>query len=83
MNRYQNRSKGPRRQTRGGCGVRVRVTEGEQVIVLEIHVHPEDLGKVIGRQGRIIDSIRVILVAAGMKLQKRIKFEILEGNPPG
>jgi uncharacterized protein len=63
--------------------VQVRATEGEQVIVLEMHVHPNDLGKVIGRQGSIVDSIRVILVAAGMKLQKRIMFEILEGNPPG
>ena len=57
--------------------VQVRVVEGEYVTVLELRVHPEDLGKVIGRQGRTANSIRTILAAAGMKLRKRITFEIL------
>lgn len=58
--------------------VQVRVVEGEQVIVLELHVNPTDLGKVIGRQGRTAKSIRTILGAAGMKLKKRFTLEILE-----
>jgi predicted RNA-binding protein YlqC (UPF0109 family) len=58
--------------------VQVRVVEGEQVIVFELHVHPTDLGKVIGRQGRTAKSIRTILGAAGMKLKKRFTLEILE-----
>ena len=58
--------------------VQVRVVEGEQVTVLELRVHPEDLGKVIGRQGRTAKSMRTILAAAGMKLRKRIKLEILD-----
>jgi predicted RNA-binding protein YlqC (UPF0109 family) len=58
--------------------VQVRVIEGEQVIVFELHVHPTDLGKVIGRQGRTAKSIRTILGAAGMKLKKRFTLEILE-----
>jgi predicted RNA-binding protein YlqC (UPF0109 family) len=58
--------------------VRVRAIEGEQVTVLELRVHPSDLGRVIGRQGRNADSIRTILAAAGMKLQKRVTVEILE-----
>ena len=58
--------------------VQVRVVEGEQVIVLELHVNPSDLGKVIGRQGRTAKSIRTILGAAGMKLKKRFTLEILE-----
>lgn len=58
--------------------VQVRVVEGEQVIVLELRVHPTDLGKVIGRQGRTAKSIRTILGAAGMKLKKRFTLEILE-----
>ena len=58
--------------------VQVRVVEGEQVTVLELRVHPEDLGKVIGRQGRTAKSMRTILAAAGMKLRKRITLEILE-----
>ena len=44
--------------------VQVRVVEGEQVIVMELRVHPTDLGKVIGRQGRTAKSIRTILGAA-------------------
>ena len=58
--------------------VQVRSVEGEQVTVLELRVHPEDLGKVIGRQGRTAKSIRAILGAAGMKLKKRLTLEILE-----
>ena len=58
--------------------VQVRVIEGEQVIVFELRVHPSDLGKVIGRQGRTVESIRCILGAAGVKLRKRIRLEILD-----
>jgi predicted RNA-binding protein YlqC (UPF0109 family) len=58
--------------------VSVQAIEGEQVTVLELRVHPSDLGKVIGRQGRTAKSIRTILGAAGMKLKKRYTLEILE-----
>ena len=58
--------------------VQVRAVEGEQVTVLELRVDPEDLGKVIGRQGRTAKSIRTILGAAGMKVKKRFTLEILE-----
>ncbi len=58
--------------------VQVRAIEGEQVTVFELRVHPSDLGKVIGRQGRIANAIRTILGAAGMKLRKRVTLEILE-----
>ena len=58
--------------------VQVNAVEGEQVTVLELRVHPEDLGKVIGRQGRTAKSIRTLLSAAGMKLKKRFTLEILE-----
>jgi hypothetical protein len=56
----------------------VNAVDGEQVTVLELRVHPEDLGKVIGRQGRTAKSIRTLLGAAGMKLRKRFTLEILE-----
>jgi predicted RNA-binding protein YlqC (UPF0109 family) len=56
----------------------VNAVEGEQVTVLELRVHPTDLGKVIGRQGRTAKSIRTILGAAGMKMKKRLTLEILE-----
>ncbi len=58
--------------------VQVHAIEGEQVTVLELRVHPSDLGKVIGRQGRTAKSMRTILGAAGMKLKKRLTLEILE-----
>jgi len=58
--------------------VSVRTVEGEQVTVLELKVAPSDLGKVIGKQGRTARSIRTILGAAGMKLNRRFTLEILE-----
>ena len=58
--------------------VQVRAVDGEQVTVLELRVHPEDVGKVIGRQGRTAKAIRTLLGAAGMKMQKRFTLEILE-----
>jgi uncharacterized protein len=51
---------------------------GEQTTVLELRVAADDLGKVIGRQGRTARSIRTILGAAGMKLRKHFVLEILE-----
>jgi len=58
--------------------VGVNVIEGEQTTVLELKVAPSDLGKVIGKQGRTARSIRTILGAAGMKLNRRYTLEILE-----
>jgi predicted RNA-binding protein YlqC (UPF0109 family) len=56
----------------------VKSVDGEQVTVLELKVAPSDLGKVIGKQGRTARSIRTILGAAGMKLNRRFTLEILE-----
>ena len=58
--------------------VEVNVVEGQQPTVLELRVAPEDLGKVIGKQGRTARAVRTILGAAGMKLRKRFVLEILE-----
>ena len=58
--------------------VKVSEVSGEQVTVLELKVAPSDLGKVIGKQGRTARSIRTILGAAGMKLNRRFTLEILE-----
>ena len=58
----------------------VQVTEvgGEQTIVYELRVAKDDLGKVIGKQGRTARAIRTILGAASAKLKKRAVLEILE-----
>lgn len=58
--------------------VEVKEVEGDQTTVLELRVAREDLGKVIGKQGRTARSIRTLLASAGMKLKKRIVFEIIE-----
>lgn len=58
----------------------VQVTEvgGEQTVVYELRVAKDDLGKVIGKQGRTARAIRTILGAASTKLKKRSVLEILE-----
>jgi predicted RNA-binding protein YlqC (UPF0109 family) len=58
----------------------VFVTEidGEQTSVIELKVAKEDLGKVIGKQGRTARAIRTILGAASTKLRKRAVLEIIE-----
>ena len=58
--------------------VQVTVVEGPQSAVLELRVHAEDLGKVIGKQGRTAKAIRTLLSAGGMKLRKRYTLEIVE-----
>lgn len=56
----------------------VAEVEGEKTTVLELRVAREDLGKVIGKQGRTASAMRIILSAAGTKLGKRCVLEILE-----
>ena len=51
---------------------------GEKSSIFEVKVDPSDIGKVIGRQGRNIKSIRTILNAAAQKDDKRIVLEIIE-----
>lgn len=58
--------------------VKVASVEGPQATVVELRVHREDLGKVIGRQGRTAKAIRTLLSASGMKFHKRFTLEIIE-----
>ena len=58
--------------------VQVSVLDGEQTTILELKVAPDDLGKVIGKQGRTARAIRIILGAAGMKIKRRYNLEIIE-----
>jgi hypothetical protein len=59
-------------------GVQVKAVEGTEVTLLELRTHPSDLGKVIGRDGRTAKAIRTLLGAAGVKLHKRFRLEIVE-----
>ena len=58
--------------------VRVSAIKGEQTTVIELHVAKEDLGKVIGKQGRTAQSLRTILNASSTKLKIRSVLEIIE-----
>jgi len=58
--------------------VQVSEIEGEQTSVIELRVAKEDLGKVIGKQGRTARAMRTILSAASTKIRKRAVLEIIE-----
>jgi uncharacterized protein len=58
--------------------VKVSEVEGEQTSVIELRVAKEDLGKVIGKQGRTARAMRTILNAASTKIRKRAVLEIIE-----
>ena len=57
--------------------VTVSQVEGERSVILELRVSPEDMGKVIGKQGRIAQALRTILKAAAVKDGKRVMIEII------
>ncbi len=58
--------------------VEVTEIEGQQTSVIELKVAKEDLGKVIGKQGRTARAMRTILSAASTKIRKRASLEIIE-----
>ncbi|NOY91398.1 MAG: KH domain-containing protein [Deltaproteobacteria bacterium] len=58
--------------------VEVEAIEGDRAIVYELTVAPDDLGKVIGRDGRTARALRALLTAASSKVRKRSLLEILE-----
>ncbi|MBL4930856.1 MULTISPECIES: KH domain-containing protein [Clostridium] len=57
--------------------VEVKAVAGEQSLILELKVAPEDMGKVIGKQGRIAKAIRTVVKAAAIKENKRVVVEII------
>lgn len=58
--------------------VKVQEIKGEKVTLLEISVAKEDMGKVIGKGGRVVNAFRILVGAAAAKLKKRVMVEILE-----
>jgi predicted RNA-binding protein YlqC (UPF0109 family) len=58
--------------------VRIRSHERGDQTILELEVAPDDLGKVIGRQGRTARAIRTLLAAAGQKSRRRYSLDILD-----
>lgn len=57
--------------------VTVKETQAESVTIIEVRTAPADAGKVIGREGRIVNSIRTIVKAAAAKQEKKVSVEIL------
>ena len=58
--------------------VQVKLLEAEKTVVLELRVSPEDMGKIIGKQGRIAQAIRTVIRAAAVKEGKRDVVEIIQ-----
>ncbi|MBU4175661.1 MAG: KH domain-containing protein [Actinobacteria bacterium] len=58
--------------------VQVEVIEGERSAILQLRVHPDDIGKVIGKQGRIVQAMRTLVKAAATKEGKNAIVEILD-----
>jgi uncharacterized protein len=58
--------------------VRVETEEREDAVVFHLHVAPDDVGKVIGRQGRIARALRSIVRAAGARADRRYLLEIAD-----
>ena len=58
--------------------VEVNVIEGEKSTILELRVSPSDIGKVIGKSGRIAKAIRTVVKAAAIKQNLRVSVEIVE-----
>ena len=58
--------------------VHVNEVHGEQSIILELRVAPEDMGKVIGKQGRVAKAIRTVVKAAALNVDKKVVVEIID-----
>ena len=58
--------------------VHVNEVQGEQSLILELKVAPEDMGKVIGKQGRIAKAIRTVVKAAALNENKKVVVEIID-----
>jgi len=58
--------------------VRVERVDEDDTVVLRLHVAQEDLGKVIGRQGRIARALRTIVRAGSSREQRRVQLEIVD-----
>lgn len=57
--------------------VAVRIVEKDHLLVYELSVHPDDVGKVIGKQGRIAKALRTVVTSAAVKSDKRVTVDIL------
>jgi len=57
--------------------VDIQVVEGENGTMIEVRVSPDDVAKVVGRKGRIINSLRTIAMTVGARFGKRVRLELI------
>ncbi|MGG1616939.1 KH domain-containing protein [Paenibacillus sp. NRS-1782] len=57
--------------------VTVKTLEKDRLVVYELSVHPEDVGKIIGKQGRIAKALRTVVTSAAVKMDKRVTVDII------
>ena len=60
--------------------VRVNEVQGEKSLILQLKVAPEDMGKVIGKQGRVAKAIRTVVKAAALNEEKKVAVEIIDAK---
>ena len=60
--------------------VHVNEVQGEQDLILELRVAPEDMGKVIGKQGKVAKAIRTVVKAAALNVEKKVVVEIIDAK---
>ena len=60
--------------------VHVNEVQGEQTLILQLKVAPEDMGKVIGKQGRVAKAIRTVVKAAALNEEKKVAVEIIDAK---
>ncbi len=62
--------------------VQVREVASNQVVTIQLRVAPDDVGKVIGKHGRIVKALRTVLKAAAVQSKQRVMVEIVHEAPP-
>lgn len=58
--------------------VNIQIVEGENGTMIEVRVSPSDVAKVVGRKGRIINSLRTIAMTVGARFGKRVRLELIQ-----
>jgi len=58
--------------------VDIQVVEGENGTLIEVRVSPEDIAKVVGKKGRIINSLRTLAMTVGARFGRRVRLELIQ-----
>ncbi len=58
--------------------VNVQLVEGDSGTLIEVRVSPDDVAKVVGKKGRIVNSLRTIAMTLGARVGKRVRLEIID-----